>query len=329
MQKATEIFEKYHRAVAVAIYGKDSLPSEAWDLAVDLGLVDPTASGETLSGQIYLFGVMAAHMDQGERQSRYGDSSETWLEELMRNPVPMTAIEDRAAHHARHNAAQYVVGLGRRAAATLGGIVREEDKKLSTEFRATIRDVIGANMGDSDSQDRLKERGVSRGLPDSFFDNAFRGSMNRIRSDLGHATGEWTRDLERIARTESVEAFNQGMADDWQEQELELAEEQERPPRKVRAYRVLTPTACKQCERLYMSGGEVRIFDLDELVGNGTNFKLKRADWKPIVGATHPFCACDLQRLPEYIRLPKGWRSGDTAPSVVGSDGRLVLSGAA
>jgi hypothetical protein len=325
MDAASEILDKHHRAVATAIYGKDALSPDDWKLAIKLGLVDPKATGETLSSQIYRFGVLAAHMDQSQQQSRYGDSAETWLKEIRRNPLPMTTAEQRASNYANHKAAQFVVGLGRRASAGLTTTLIEEDLKLSEKFRSTIQDVVSANFGDNEAQARLNAEGVKRDLPDDFFDDAFRGTTKRIRSDLGHATGQWSRDLERIARTESVEAWNRGKSDEWLEEEREQAVETETPAEAVRAYRIPAPTACPDCRRLYTSGGELRIFYLADLLGNGTNYKRRRADWRPVVGATHPFCVCSLQRLPSYVKLPKGWHSGDTAPSVIDGDGFLVL----
>tara|TARA_R110002020_G_scaffold194133_12_gene394759 strand:+ start:84 stop:719 length:636 start_codon:yes stop_codon:yes gene_type:complete len=206
-----------------------------------------------------------------------------------------------------------------------------EDARLSNEFRSTIRDVVSARYGDEAAQQRLNSLGVKQGLGDDFFQDAFRATIKQVRSNLGHATGQWTRDLERIAHTESVEAFNQGEADEWQEEARRDAVEEERPEKAVRAYRVPSPSACSYCRLLYTTsdsvGGDLRIFDLDELLSNGNNYKKKRADWKPIVGATHPFCACDLQRLPTYIQMPKGWKSGDPAPTIIDSNGFAVLDG--
>lgn len=329
LRQAASILEKYHRAVAVAIYGKDSLSDDDWDLAVKLGLVDPKATGVTLSEQIYQFGVLTAHMDQAERQTRYGSTAAEWIAEVAKNPTPMTTMESKAASYANHRAAQFVVGLGRRAVSSMHTTVMVEDTRLSNQFRSTIRDVVAARYGDDDAAQRLNQLGIDEGLGDNFFKDTFRASIKRVRSDLGHATGQWQRDLERIAHTESVEAFNQGEADEWQEEARRASEEDEEPEKPIRAYRVPSPSACSYCRRLYTTsesaGGDLRIFYLSELMANGNNFKKKRADWKPIVGATHPFCACDLQRLPTYIQMPKGWKSGDPAPTIIDPDGFAVL----
>ena len=325
MRAVADILERHHRAAASAIYGRDALSPADWDLAVDLGLVDATASPETLNSQVYRMAVILAHMDQAERQSRYGDTATTWLAEVKRNPVPMTTTEVRAAKYANRKAAQYVSGLGSRAAASVNSILINEDARLSHKFRTSIRDAVAANFGDSDAQQRMEDRGIKDGKPEDFYDNAFRGTVNRLRSDIGHASGQWRRDLDRIARTEVTEAWNQGQADEWDRMAVDQATENKAPPIETRVYRVPSPTACPACLRLYTEGGFPRVFHLSALQANGTNYKVKRAEWKPVVGATHPFCVCDIQRLPPYVKLPASWNSGAAAPTVIGSDGLLVL----
>lgn len=326
MRDAAAILEKYHRAVAVTLYGRDALSEEDWQQAVQLGLIDPDADDEILAQQVYSFGVLLAHLDQSERQSRYGATGEEWLAELDRNPIPMTTVEQSAAKYARQRAAQFVTGLGDRAASAVSSAILAEDAVLSSDLRSAMRDAVAAKFGDSDAQDRLTERGTTAGLPDDFYDGAFRATTKRLRSDLGHLTQMWSRDLERIARTETTEMWNQGQTDEWDRIAQEEAEETETPPKPVYVYRVPTPTACSSCVKLYTVGGNIRIFELSSLESNGNNFKTRRADWKPIIGATHPYCVCDIQRLPKYVMLPKDWSDGQPAPSVIGSDGLLVLA---
>jgi hypothetical protein len=329
MREAVAILDKYHKAIAVALYGRDALTEADWKTAVGLGLVDPKGAPNTLAQQVYNFGVMLAHMDQAERQSRYGASGDAWLAELRRNPVPMTTAEESASKYARQRAAQFVTGLGSRAAAAVSTAILAEDARLTSGLRDAMRAAVAANMGDSEAQQKLKELGTDAGLSDDFYDNAFRGTTKRLRSDLGHLTQMWERDLERIARTETTEMWNHGQTDEWTRMAEDAAKQSGAPPRAVYVYRVPTPTACSSCFRLYTTstgpGGDIRIFELSSLEANGTNYGAKRADWKPIIGATHPYCVCDIQRLPTYVTLPKGWSNGQAAPSVVGSDGLLVL----
>jgi hypothetical protein len=39
------------------------------------------------------------------------------------------------------------------------------------------------------------------------------------------------------------------------------------------------------------------IFKITYLLNNGTNIKVPVPKWKPVIGATHPWCRCDLEYL--------------------------------
>jgi hypothetical protein len=56
------------------------------------------------------------------------------------------------------------------------------------------------------------------------------------------------------------------------------------------------------CLKAYLGpDGKPRVFTLRELVSNGSNFGRKQKDWLPTLEAMHPWCVCDL------VRLPDGW----------------------
>lgn len=117
-----------------------------------------------------------------------------------------------------------------------------------------------------------------------------RKSIQSIVSDLGHRTGEWDRDWKRIVVTEMQNIYNQGRASMFREKFGE----------NVQVWKQVFPKACRHCIRLYLTAGigsDPIIFSLAELVSNGTNIGRAVADWKPVVGATHPHCRCDLRSV--------------------------------
>jgi hypothetical protein len=324
VSEIAEILKDHHAAVAAAIYGEDSVSPEAYELALTLGLVDPSSGDVNVSQQLHLFGAFMAHLDHASQFDRYGTSATDFVEEIKRNPVPMTVTEQSAAQFARDHAAQYIVGLGNKVGATVGSKLIEADRALDREMRSTIRDIVSARFGDNDAARRMKQRGISDGKPGDFYDEAFRSTTKRMASDMGHATKDWARDFTRIAQTETQRAFEQGLKESWYAQEEAKATAQKRPVERIIAYKIPRPDACKHCLRLHRDpAGELRLFYLDDLEGNGVNVGRPAADWQAVVGPVHPYCACQLVRLPRFIELPKGWRSGQSAPSIVSSDGLL------
>lgn len=324
ISQIAEILSEHHSAVAAAIYGENSVSPEAWKLAVELGLVDPDTADMIVSQQIHVFGAFMAHLDHASQFDRYGMTAEQFMAEVKRNPVPMTVFEESAAEHAQRHAAQYIVGLGNKIGATVGSKLIEADRALGNDMKSVIRDIVSARFGDNAAAQRMKQRGVKDGKPADFYDAAFRSTTKRMASDMGHATKDWSRDFTRIAQTETQRMFEQGLKDSWQQQEVEKAKADKRPVERIVAYKIPRPDACKHCLRLHRDpAGELRLFYLDELEGNGVNVGRSAAEWLAVVGPVHPYCACQLVRLPRFIELPKGWRSGQSAPSIVSSDGVL------
>lgn len=115
-----------------------------------------------------------------------------------------------------------------------------------------------------------------------------RKSVTSVVSDLGHRTGEWDRDWKRIVVTEMQNIYNQGRASEIS-RKYGIGEG---------VWKQVFPGACRHCIRLYLTNGigsEPRIFTLSELYLNNNNIGEKVDDWKPVVGATHPYCRCDIR----------------------------------
>lgn len=59
---------------------------------------------------------------------------------------------------------------------------------------------------------------------------------------------------------------------------------------------------CRFCLNAYTTAGagsKPIIFDLSELIANGTNIGRKSKDWKPVLTNIHPFCRCMLRYVPD------------------------------
>jgi hypothetical protein len=131
---------------------------------------------------------------------------------------------------------------------------------------------------------------------------ARRETIQQLRSDLGWATGDWARDWDRIAATEKQNSLLHGQA----------AHYRRRFGKGVEVFRRPMPDACKHCKRLHLGpDGFPRIFKLEDLEANGSNFGKKASEWLPVIGAIHPNCQCPMSRR------PAGWgfnEEGDLVP---------------
>ena len=318
-QEVQRILRAHVDAAVAVIYGQDYSTTESWKLALGLGLVDP-AKPEEVTAQMYSFGVFLAHaQDAAGHESRYGTTAEEFLDAIRKDPIPLSDEERASAAHANLRAAEHLRGLGNKVGATIGSKLIEADAELGAKMRSTVNDVLASHYGDEDATKRMQQRAKELGKDEGFLDGAFRSTLKRVESDLGHATGDWSRDWTRVVQTEAERAAQEGLQDRWVTTEAAAAEKEERPVDRIVAYKIPRPDACKHCVALHLEGGFPRLFFLDEMSANGTNVGRKAADWRVTVGPVHPYCAC---------QLPKGWSSGHAAPSVVDADGRLVVPGA-
>ncbi|MAD95973.1 MAG: hypothetical protein CMB99_01465 [Flavobacteriaceae bacterium] len=319
-----EIVRQHHAAVAAVLLGPDAVSAADWDLAMGLGLVDPHAPPTGVMADMHMYGALLAHLQASEAQSRYGSTLSEFKSEVARHPVPMTEVEYQAAKWSAHNAGQYIVGLGNKKGATVGSSLIEADRDLDRRMREMMQDVIAARFGDEDAAERMRERGADAGLGPEFFDDSFRSTIKGMVSDIGHASNDWARDIQRIAHTESHTAISHGIKEHWKGEEEKQAHVTSKPPRRVIAYKLPRPDACKHCVRLHLDGDVPRLYFLDDLDGNGTNVGLRAAEWNAVIGSTHPWCGCSLLRVPALLTMPAGWSSGQSAPSLIGAGGRLV-----
>lgn len=103
----------------------------------------------------------------------------------------------------------------------------------------------------------------------------------RLASELGHKTGEWSRNWLRVARTELQGANNEGVA----------IEAMRAFGSEARVARVPEAGACEDCIRLFTKDGRPIVFPVTELLANGTNVGRKKADWRAGLWPAHPQCA--------------------------------------
>jgi len=304
----------HHTALLVNLFGEDVVPKATVDRLRALGLLGASEGYPGTLKAAHSFGLVLAALEDP-----LGGPSLSLAEvraKLAAHPVPRTAVEVLSAQDAALRGATAIRGLGNKVGAHLDHTLIEADAGLRRDMRDLIRDAVGAKYGDADAQARLSARAGDRGLDPEFFDGAFRNTVREVASDIGHASGDWARDLQRIAQTESHNAMQHGMAEHFKEQ---------LKGQPVLVYKSIRPTACKHCVRFHTdAAGNPRIFLLSDLEANGTNVGRKTAAWQPVVGSVHPWCACQLVRVPRFLEMPAAWMPGESAPTVVNAEGVVV-----
>jgi hypothetical protein len=117
-------------------------------------------------------------------------------------------------------------------------------------------------------------------------------TVSQIANEIGHKTGDWSRNFDRIVQYISQTAYEQGKAS--------LIKKYSTDDSIIKVYKKVYQGACKHCIRLYLTNGlgsKPIIFILSELEANGNNIGRKTEDYKPTLGPLHPHCRCSLQHI--------------------------------
>lgn len=290
------IVRDYHHAFAVGVLGPDAIPGADLQRLIAMGITPSdfttifvTRDGEKaapaavrLLDHAYQYGRLTSEPEGREMHAE--QSLDDFLAHLAKTRDTLTEVDRQAMGAARYQAGQYMRGMGDRLALEIGALVLDADAEQRRKYLGTVQREL------EDSIDR-------------------QGAWRELASDIGHATEDWSRDMQRVAATEQQWAIQEGLA---------RAMAKGRSPKDIRVAKIPSPTACPDCVRLHLTGGPgspPRVFKLSELVANGTNVGLKRNAWRPTVGPVHPWCACEL------VEVPDGWAfdpdTGEMVPEVL------------
>ena len=155
-------------------------------------------------------------------------------------------------------------------------------KNLEHRMRQDTATAMLEELARSEYEDIIKEETVA-GVRE-------RKAVTNIVSDIGHRTGDWSKDLGRIVDTEMNNIFQRGRI-------VEITKDN--PGKDPLVYKDVFEGACRHCIALYLTdglGSEPRLFKLSTLVANGSNIGRKAADWRPTVSGVHPWCRCTLRK---------------------------------
>lgn len=119
-------------------------------------------------------------------------------------------------------------------------------------------------------------------------------SPKALAARLSRMTGDMGRNWHRIAMTELQACMN----------EATFLQAYERRGESAQVARVPESRACTSCRDLFLdAGGLPKVWNLKELLKNGTNVGKKREDWKATLYPIHPKCACACIAVPPGMRV--------------------------
>tara|TARA_Y100001938_G_scaffold149528_1_gene236666 strand:- start:158 stop:1192 length:1035 start_codon:yes stop_codon:yes gene_type:complete len=119
-------------------------------------------------------------------------------------------------------------------------------------------------------------------------------TVNDVAGKIRQRTKDLARNFERIAETELQATHNEGMI----YESLYLDGDQ------ARVARIPETTACKHCKAHFLdSNGVPIVFEVSELIANGTNVGKRASEYKPTAYPMHPHCRCDTIPVPQGLTV--------------------------
>ncbi len=206
--------------------------------------------------QSFYFGRLAQALGN-ENASKLGYND--FLKYLRKGQyVPLNTREKASLDFAKQRSYSHIKGLSQKVRQTSEGIIITNDQATRDAYESTIKGSV--------------ERAILE-----------RDTINSVVSEIGHKTGDWGRDLGRIAATEMQYAYEEGRA----------AEAERKGGKDAQVYKEVYAQACRFCIKFYTTGGigtKPIVFTLSDLRANGTNVGRKQKDWIATLSPVHPWC---------------------------------------
>lgn len=169
-----------------------------------------------------------------------------------------------------------------------------QDEKAAIEFvkqqlTSDVR-VLGGRINQDVSNILINEQRIVQEEAVKAIKN--RDSVKKMALEIGHKTGNWGRDFDRISEFVLHKAYSEGRASGIERKDGDDA----------KVYIDVFPGACSHCVKNYLTSGmgsRPIVFKLSELRANGTNVGRKQANWKPVIPPLHPFCRCQITHYKE------------------------------
>ncbi len=266
LSELTQLIDNFHLMFIAENVGTSALSSDEIKLLKKSGIDIAKLPKEAKVAEAFKFGVLVEALGDERAKEMSYKQFKTFLQSG--SFIPISEHEKLAIKQLEYQSYNDIKGLGNKISKDFKSIIVEYDQKQRLEYEKVI-----------------KEEATEAIL--------HRKSVSHLASQIGHRTGDWARDLDRIADYTLHNAFDTGIAHKIIKEHTGDA----------LVYKDVYQGACKYCQGLYLTAGtgsKPKVFKLKTLVANGSNIGRKAAEWLPVVGPTHPWCRCQLNHLPAH-----------------------------
>lgn len=225
----------------------------------------------------YLFGILSEALGDDRAKKMNYVQFQKFIKSG--NFIPLTEDEEFALQQLKLRAYTDLNSLGNRIATGTSNTIIRANQITKKKLQDVVKDK---------AQEAVK----------------MRWSAKKLASELGHATGDWARDWQRIATYLLTEAYNAGRAKSIEREYGADAE----------VWFDVKDEVCKHCRELYLTdpddeNSEPKVFKLSEIIANGNNIGRKVDEWLPVIPPVHPWCRCQLNHKDPNMEWDRTTRS--------------------
>lgn len=187
---------------------------------------------------------------------------------LAGNPMPLSATEAAAIRSVNKVASNYLAG------------------NLANKVKSDVNTII------SDANRKMIADAIRTELPKNI---EKRETILKLASEIKKQMGAYSDDFQKIAHTEKHNAMQAGVATEMYNVDPD-----------IKVVKIPARDACPYCIKLFTNpDGSLKIFRLKDIINN-SNVGKSKTNWLPTVDAVHPWCGCELARIPRgYWFNPK------------------------
>lgn len=270
LAKVREIITKHYTQLVISMLGKDTYSTKELEALEDAGI--DVSNSQSLLSLAYFHNFLNNPIDV--------DSPQTVRDVQNQQNVHGMKPDGDAVHYTIQN---------------INDKTRQYIEKLKLEAMTRVDAIIREN-NDAYKNDALKNLDRS-----SFLDEMVKEStLGKVKQKLKDTSGEANRDWKRVAITEMSNAIGIASADRI------VHDNRDSDLNQVYVFRITVKDSktCKYCKRFYIDNdGSPKLYRLNTLLSNGSNYGKKADSWLPVCGATHV-----NERCSGMVELKPGFR---------------------
>lgn len=270
MEKIREIVQKHYARLVVSVLGKDSLTEKEKKELQDQGV--DTSNTDSLMSLVYYHNFINHPIDEISPKN----TEEMKQQQSVFGLKPQGRAHEYTVENINDKTKQLIHKMKVDVATRIEGIIRENNDSYKMDALQ--------NLDRTDMLDELVKE----------------STLGKLKQKLRDASGDGTRDWNRIAVTEMSNAIGIASVDRIVSDNVNSDLEE------IYVFRITVKDSktCKWCRRFYDDkDGSPKLYKLSRLLDNGSNYGKKTDSWQAVVGATHA-----NERCSQTIELKPGFK---------------------